>query len=837
MWTPHQSINDGKYIIQNVLGEGGFGITYSAIEQSTGELVAIKTLNGKRQRAKDFPKQQERFVNEAFNLRAFSHPHIVKVYKMIQEDGLWGMVMEFIDGVDLNDYVDENGQLSEDDALLYIDQIGQALEYIHQQDGMIHRDIKPHNMVLRRGKKEAVLVDFGLACNIDKFTTRDGRTPGYAPPEQYTPGEQLGFYTDVYALATTLYYLLTADGLKDKDEYIHESIIRKYGALPLEPPQYYNSRISKRVNDAIIKGMELEVENRPQTVGEFRELLGLLIPPILEVLDEMSLDQAVELKSAVGIDYTQLRNLLAARKWKEADEETARIMLSVAKREEEDWLDAEDIHNFPCEDLHTIDQLWVKYSNGRFGFSVQQRIYQSMGGTRKFNPSVLDAFGDTVGWRKEGNWLYYKNITFDETAPEAFLPTLGKGREYRGILGVQEAVVRILAMVIAGFYSRVETCYLPDSKSDIQNPKLASVVSLESLEISAVGMDYRKLRNLLAARKWEEADEETARVMLSVAKQQESLRVKEDIDNFPCEDLRTIDYLWVKYSNGRFGFSVQKRIYENLGGTRKYDEKIKDAFGDTVGWRKGGSWLDSSSETIFDIKAPEGHLPVLGMVAGGGSGGVGEGRKLDWWGCLLSRFDTCGTPNTKSQSEIKHLKLSQLDDVELISDMGMNYSKLRDFLATGKWKQADEETKKVMLAVAKRTKEGWLDVESIDKFPCQDLQTIDQLWLEYSNGRFGFSVQNRIYENLGSRLNLQDWDKFGQTVGWKKNKEKESSWLLYKDITFDIKAPEGHLPVGHLSEIKVLMMGKWEVIYEAGGSSFGMGLWAWFFSRVETCNL
>ncbi len=236
-------------------------------------------------------------------------------------------------------------------------------------------------------------------------------------------------------------------------------------------------------------------------------------------------------------------------------------------------------------------------------------------------------------------------------------------------------------------FSRIETCELSYLKLKVENEKLAAVesvelksavgmdysklrdVSLELLEISAVGMDYSKLRNLLAARKWEEADEETARVMLSVAKQQESLRVKEDIDNFPREDLRTIDYLWVKYSNGRFGFSV------------------------------------------------------------------------------------------------------------------------------------------------------------------------DQLWLEYSNGRFGFSVQNRIYENLGSRLNLQDWDKFGQTVGWKKNKEKESSWLLYKDITFDIKAPEGHLPVGHLSEIKVFMMGEWEVIHEAGGSAFGMGLWNWFFSRVETCNL
>ena len=125
MWTPNQSISDGKYIIQKVLGEGGFGITYSAKETSTGEIVAIKTLNGKRQRAKDFPKQQERFVNEAFNLRAFSHPHVVKVHKMIQEDGLWGMVMEYIDGVDLHEYVEQNGQLSENDALLYIDQIGQ----------------------------------------------------------------------------------------------------------------------------------------------------------------------------------------------------------------------------------------------------------------------------------------------------------------------------------------------------------------------------------------------------------------------------------------------------------------------------------------------------------------------------------------------------------------------------------------------------------------------------------------------------------------------------------------------------------------------------------------
>ncbi|HBK98373.1 MAG TPA: protein kinase, partial [Microcoleaceae bacterium UBA10368] len=128
--------------------------------------------------------------------------------------------------------------------------------------------------------------------------------------------------------------------------------------------------------------------------------------------------------SAVGMDYINLRNLLAAKKWKEADEETARVMLKVAGREEEGWLDTSSIDKFPCEDLRTIDQLWVKYSNGRFGFSVQKRIYQSLGGTREYDEKVWEAFGDKVGWRKNNSWLYYKDLTFSEKAPEAHLPSV-----------------------------------------------------------------------------------------------------------------------------------------------------------------------------------------------------------------------------------------------------------------------------------------------------------------------------------------------------------------------------------------------------------------------------
>jgi len=88
--------------------------------------------------------------------------------------------------------------------------------------------------------------------------------------------------------------------------------------------------------------------------------------------------------------------------------------------------------NFPCEDLRTIDQLWVKYSGGRFGFSVQAKIYRELGGTRKYNERVWDAFGDRVGWRVNNIWIYYKDVTFDLKAPHGHLP----GRQSFECVGV-----------------------------------------------------------------------------------------------------------------------------------------------------------------------------------------------------------------------------------------------------------------------------------------------------------------------------------------------------------------------------------------------------------------
>jgi uncharacterized caspase-like protein len=141
----------------------------------------------------------------------------------------------------------------------------------------------------------------------------------------------------------------------------------------------------------------------------------------------------VELKSAKGIDYTQLRDLLKAQKWKEADQETARVMLKVANREKERWLDVDSINNFPCEDLRTIDQLWVRESNGHFGFSVQKKIWEDCGG--KVDYETECKLADRVGWRKGGEWVNYSDLNFSLESPRGHLPLGGVDTSRWGVEG------------------------------------------------------------------------------------------------------------------------------------------------------------------------------------------------------------------------------------------------------------------------------------------------------------------------------------------------------------------------------------------------------------------
>ncbi|MEC4984740.1 MAG: bifunctional serine/threonine-protein kinase/formylglycine-generating enzyme family protein [Oscillatoria sp. PMC 1068.18] len=262
-FQPGQLLKKGKYQIRETLGGGGFGVTYLAAEQPKNKLVAIKTLNLVRHgNSPNFDELQEKFINEAITLAACSHPHIVRVYpQLFQEDRLWCMVMEYIPGQNLAEYIQDNGTFSEAEALRIIFQVGDALKLIHQRR-FLHRDLKPGNILLRESDKTAVLIDFGLAREyefgqINSMT--DHTTERYAPPEQY---ERRGIFApslDVYSLAATLYVLLTANLLPPGD-------FRKKYNIPIDTPRKLNSAISQQVSEAIIWGLELDPEKRPQSV-------------------------------------------------------------------------------------------------------------------------------------------------------------------------------------------------------------------------------------------------------------------------------------------------------------------------------------------------------------------------------------------------------------------------------------------------------------------------------------------------------------------------------------------------------------------------------------------
>jgi hypothetical protein len=125
------------------------------------------------------------------------------------------------------------------------------------------------------------------------------------------------------------------------------------------------------------------------------------------------------------IDYLPLKNLLAAKKWRESNDETRRLMLQAVNRDKQGWLTVEDINNIPCWDLKTIDDLWKQASNGRFGFSVQYPIFVDTGNKpgRLMAPDAYDKFGTQVGWRQNNEWILFKeNLNYSLDAPIGHLP-------------------------------------------------------------------------------------------------------------------------------------------------------------------------------------------------------------------------------------------------------------------------------------------------------------------------------------------------------------------------------------------------------------------------------
>lgn len=261
-----KTLQGGKYTLDKELGRGGFGITYKATHQLLGQTVVIKTLNPALHHHREFESFQEKFQDEARRLALCFHPNIVRVSDFFNEAGLTYMVMEYIPGPTLDQRVFPNHPLPEAEAIHYTRQVGEALKVIHQQ-GLLHRDVKPQNLILRQGTDQVVLIDFGIAREFTPDTVQTHTnliSPGYAPLEQYLSKEKRTPATDVYGLAATLYSLLTA-------RTPVASVLRDRESMP--EPRALQPQLSKAVNQAVLQGMAIEAHHRPPTIADWLALL------------------------------------------------------------------------------------------------------------------------------------------------------------------------------------------------------------------------------------------------------------------------------------------------------------------------------------------------------------------------------------------------------------------------------------------------------------------------------------------------------------------------------------------------------------------------------------
>ena len=272
----------GRYTIEKVLGQGGFGITYLGMDELHEKPVAIKeffpqgivtrnieyqdtvtvTFVGEKD---NYEKGKERFLKEARTMAKFSKDKgIVKALDFFEINNTAYIVMEYLEGVTLKQYLRENKRIDAEDLVELLVPLIESLDEIHSQ-GLIHRDISPDNiMVLPDGRIK--LMDFGAARDYTEFGEKSLSIvlkPGYAPPEQYQTHGVQGPWTDIYALCATMYKCITGENPPDAIERVMDDHLKKISAfgIPVLP----------QIEEAIIKGMSVAANDRYQNVGDFCE--------------------------------------------------------------------------------------------------------------------------------------------------------------------------------------------------------------------------------------------------------------------------------------------------------------------------------------------------------------------------------------------------------------------------------------------------------------------------------------------------------------------------------------------------------------------------------------
>ena len=277
-------LQNGTYQIIRVLGQGGFGITYLAYDTRLKIYVAIKEFFPKTLCERDsqtgilkagtsdsnelFKKLRAKFLKESRNLAKLNHPNIIHIRNSFEENNSAYFVMDYVEGKNLYEIIKENGALSINKAIEYVNKIGKALEYIHDKR-INHLDVKPANIMINSQTDEPILIDFGLSKHYDDAgvqttTTPVGLSHGYAPIEQYhSEGvHEFSPQLDVYSLSATLFFLITGKTPPQATNLISQK---------LEIP----NSVPANLKGVIAKGMASDKRKRYETINQLLKDLKL----------------------------------------------------------------------------------------------------------------------------------------------------------------------------------------------------------------------------------------------------------------------------------------------------------------------------------------------------------------------------------------------------------------------------------------------------------------------------------------------------------------------------------------------------------------------------------
>ncbi|MBK1988559.1 GUN4 domain-containing protein [Sphaerospermopsis aphanizomenoides BCCUSP55] len=453
-----------RYFPLYPIGSGGFGRTFLAIDEHipSKPKCVIKQFYFPDANQANFAKAVELFRQEAARLDELRHPQIPQLLAHFEQDNQLYLVQELIVGQNLAQELQAQGVFSEVHIWQLLTDLLPVLQFIHSRQ-VIHRDIKPANIMRRytcnlgnetaypppisnaalshkgstmtiggleafsfqpkQGKTspaypikttnlsrnsapgELVLIDFGVAKQITATAlAHTGTTVGsaeYIAPEQMR-GKALPA-SDLYSLGVTCIYLLTGVSPFELFDVTSDRWVWQNYLLPENP-------VSERLSAILNQLLQNALSQRYKSATEVLAALNTKAKPIQQL-------PVNALYSAAGVDYKRLNELLKAKKWQQADQETWVVMRQALSKPVGKYLFNSDLEKLPCEDLQMIDQLWTKYSQGRFGFSVQVQIYESCG--RDYGQ-----FCATVGWDLTKSSSSTQNLFFIwSSVPKGNLPS------------------------------------------------------------------------------------------------------------------------------------------------------------------------------------------------------------------------------------------------------------------------------------------------------------------------------------------------------------------------------------------------------------------------------